>query len=1125
MSYRRTARGNRRSHFGRTSRSTHRKGYVGVIGRFLVYSTAWMLLLAGTIVAMSGPATSASAAPATLPLRIDFGTTGMTPAAGYLLDDGRAYGARTGVDQGQNLTYGWVADGTATPLDMTGGGRVRAGTAVLDPKQASLVHMQLNPARPGAWEVEIANGTYTVTVGVGDASTSFFDSVHAAGVEGQVAVYPYAPTWSNQLQTGTVTVSVTDGRLTVRPTGGTNVKITFLTIDRSTPPAELTFPFKVDFGAQSSTPAAGNVLDYGRPYQQQDAGEYGWVTEGSSDPLSLFGDGRQRSTSGLPDLRQSNFVHMQARPANPGAWEAEVPNGSYRVTAGVGDAGWYYDSTNVVLAEGKPVVPRFTPSPTAGRFMVGTADVQVTDGRLTISATGGTNTKLDYLEVVRWDDPPSPEFPLNVDFGPAGAAPAAGYVLDSGGAYGARPGGYSYGWVAQGTTTPLDVTANARLRTGTSTTDSRLTSLIHLQAGVGVTTPAAWQLAVPNGTYEVTVGVGDAMAVFDSKHAIEVENTPVIAPFTPTTGNRFAAGTGTVSVIDGRLTVDAAGGTNTKITYLTVKYVDPARPRVAMVAPGAGQTDVVRDLSVTTELYLPTGATNPNTVTPQTVRLVKVSDESVVPSSANTSGGGDVLVLTPTATLEPTTQYRFEVTDGVKDVAGNAFLPFESIFTTGNLTSGTGIAGVAFTQEPTAAKNKMFTSVTTGPDGRLYAATLNGYIFRYDMAANGALANEQQINTVRALNDNTNRTVIGLAFDPASTPDNLILWTTDNYMYVGNAAVPDWSSKIVRLTGANLENGQTVVSGLPRSAHDHEANSLVFGPDGKLYLPMGSNTGMGYPDVAWGNRAEVQLSGAILRLDPSALPTELPLDVKTVDGGGSYDPRSPGAPLTVYATGVRNAYDLVWASNGKLYAPTNGSAAGANVPSVPGTLPAACANRIDGPANGPYTYSGPTFATIFGNPVAQTDFIHKITPGGYYGHPNPARCEFISYGGNPTSGADRWQDTQYPVGVAPDRNFRAGDIYDAGLHASANGAIEYRSDAFGGKLKDKLLVVRYSAGKDIEVVDTNGPDGSVQGIATGVTGFSGFIEPLDIVEQPSGNGVLYVTELGGQRITLLRPAT
>ncbi len=43
------------------------------------------------------------------------------------------------------------------------------------------------------------------------------------------------------------------------------------------------------------------------------------------------------------------------------------------------------------------------------------------------------------------------------------------------------------------------------------------------------------------------------------------------------------------------------------------------------------------------------------------------------------------------------------------------------------------------------------------------------------------------------------------------------------------------------------------------------------------------------------------------------------------EAGGSYDPYDPGAALTIYATGVRNAYDLLWHSNGRLYVPVNGS--------------------------------------------------------------------------------------------------------------------------------------------------------------------------------------------------------
>jgi hypothetical protein len=63
------------------------------------------------------------------------------------------------------------------------------------------------------------------------------------------------------------------------------------------------------------------------------------------------------------------------------------------------------------------------------------------------------------------------------------------------------------------------------------------------------------------------------------------------------------------------------------------------------------------------------------------------------------------------------------------------------------------------------------------------------------------------------------------------------------------------------------------------------------------------------------------------------------LDVKTPDGGGTYNPWAPGAPLTIYASGVRNAYSVIWHSNGQLYAPTNGSAAHGATPGYDGTSP------------------------------------------------------------------------------------------------------------------------------------------------------------------------------------------
>ena len=50
--------------------------------------------------------------------------------------------------------------------------------------------------------------------------------------------------------------------------------------------------------------------------------------------------------------------------------------------------------------------------------------------------------------------------------------------------------------------------------------------------------------------------------------------------------------------------------------------------------------------------------------------------------------------------------------------------------------------------------------------------------------------------------------LIGVAFDPSSTADNLILWVSHTFFAFNNG--PDWTGKISRLTGPNLATYQDV---------------------------------------------------------------------------------------------------------------------------------------------------------------------------------------------------------------------------------------------------------------------------------------------------------------------------
>ena len=86
------------------------------------------------------------------------------------------------------------------------------------------------------WEIAVPSGTYTVHLVAGDPSN--IDSVYKIQAEG-VVVVSGTPTASTHWFEGTVTVTVSDGRLTVTPAGGNNNKIDYIDITSTAqnPPA------------------------------------------------------------------------------------------------------------------------------------------------------------------------------------------------------------------------------------------------------------------------------------------------------------------------------------------------------------------------------------------------------------------------------------------------------------------------------------------------------------------------------------------------------------------------------------------------------------------------------------------------------------------------------------------------------------------------------------------------------------------------------------------------------------------------------------------------------------------------------------------------------------------------
>jgi glucose/arabinose dehydrogenase len=392
--------------------------------------------------------------------------------------------------------------------------------------------------------------------------------------------------------------------------------------------------------------------------------------------------------------------------------------------------------------------------------------------------------------------------------------------------------------------------------------------------------------------------------------------------------------------------------------------------------------------------------------------------------------------------------------------------------------------------------------MVVGPDGDLYAADDQGYIYRYVINPDGTLGASKTIRTVIDNNVYTGtgeisasekgeRLICGMAFDPTSSAKHPVLWITSGFPAV--AGSPDWSGKVSVLSGKNLTDYKDVVVNLPRSFKDHNTEGISFGPDGMIYISQASNSAMGAPDPTWDNRDEHLLNDSILRLDPSKI-TSYPLDVKT-DSGGTYDPTAKNAPLTIYADGIRNAYQPVWTDDGFLLAPTNGSSSGGNSPGGQG-IPA----ETDLPT--------------------QPDYLYNVVKGGYYGHPNATQGHYVENGGNPTSGVDPGEVTAYPVGTQPDSDYK-GFIYNFGNHESPDGAIEYEGNAFGGALNGDLLVAQYGGGNNIIALPRNGGTIKTSGVQQSIAGFTGFNEPLAIAED-NATGNIYVGQYGGKSIMLLR---
>jgi Kelch motif/Calx-beta domain len=167
---------------------------------------------------------------------------------------------------------------------------------------------------------------------------------------------------------------------------------------------------------------------------------------------------------------------------------------------------------------------------------------------------------------------------VTFNFQPRESAVPRNTLPELGFAYGDRGNGYTYGW-------NTDNRGNARERNRTS--DQRLDTLIQMQAGGSF----SWNLEVPDGTYDVTIGSGDPRFIGDEHH-VTAEGTMVM--FGKTSSRKPALkATKTITVTDGKLTLaPGPDGKNTKIQYVRIQsaHEEPHDQAVVSVSALTSQT-------------------------------------------------------------------------------------------------------------------------------------------------------------------------------------------------------------------------------------------------------------------------------------------------------------------------------------------------------------------------------------------------------------------------------------------------------------------------------------------------------------------------------------------------------
>ena len=328
-----------------------------------------------------------------------------------------------------------------------------------------------------------------------------------------------------------------------------------------------------------------------------------------------------------------------------------------------------------------------------------------------------------------------------------------------------------------------------------------------------------------------------------------------------------------------------------------------------------------------------------------------------------------------------------------------------------------------------------------GPDGKLYAASLDGHLHVIEYDENYSVVSHQTYDGVSNL---TNHDCVGIAFNPfddfdPQDPTSIKVWMAHGEQFQNGGGAftgPSYyTGQISTISGPNFDAPVPVITQLPVSNHDHSVNGLVFDENGDLLICVGGNTNAGVKKPLLGDLPESPLSAAVLRAEISDPAFNGMVLYRDSNSGVFVDDQVfgeqvdvvPGVGIEVYATGFRNPLDICLHSNGYLFATDNGPNPGYGVGST-------------------------GLSTDDGNEAIYfQDELNLIEYGNYYGSANRARGRYD---------ARQAIFRSRPTPSIPGEYRRA--IMD--VDSSTNGLTEYRATAFNSRMRGDLLAMKWGFG-------------------------------------------------------------